>query len=112
MRVSNIKLTVAALVVVPALLIQSPRLTESTVDVKVNRTSTKLDQYLVYTDKDTYEVEDSWAYFNFFPDEDWGRIKEGSCYRLTTIGFRVRVPIVGWNNYKNVVDSEETQCVN
>ncbi len=108
---NKIKFIAVGAVLLPLLLIQSPRLTESTVDVQVNRTFTKVDQYLVYTDKDTYEVADSWAYFNFFPDEDWGKIKEGSCYQLTTVGFRVRVPVVGWNNYKNIVDYTEINCV-
>lgn len=100
----------AVAVLLPTAFSQLPRLTEEKVDVKVNRTFVKGDEYFVYTDVDTFVFEDSFAYFNFFPDEDWGKIKENSCYTFTTIGYRIKLPLVGVNLYENVVRTKEIPC--
>ncbi|AUR86280.1 TMhelix containing protein [Vibrio phage 1.084.O._10N.261.49.F5] len=100
----------ATVITIPLMIVQAPRLTEEVVDVQVNRTFVKDNQYLLYTDKDTYEFDDSFAYFRFFPDEDWGKLKEKACYKLTTIGYRIKLPMMGVNIYENVVGAEEIEC--
>lgn len=88
---------------------QFPRLTEEKENVMVNRTFVKDNMYLVYTDVDTYEFDDSMAYFKFFPDEDWGKIKEKACYEFTTVGYRIKLPFK-INIYENVVGFKEITC--
>tara|TARA_Y100000588_G_C13641027_1_gene663757 strand:- start:116 stop:454 length:339 start_codon:yes stop_codon:yes gene_type:complete len=110
MKVKVLLGLIGVVVVLPLTISQTPRLTEENVEVKVNRTFVKDNQYLAYTDKDTYEFDDSFAYFRFFPDEDWGKVKENACYNFTTIGYRIKLPMIGINIYENVVKTEEIKC--
>lgn len=81
----------------------APRLTEETVVATVNNTMPKDGVYLVYTDKGTFKVEDTIAYFNWKSSDLWGSISKNSTYEFTTVYWRV--PIFSW--YENIVKVKE-----
>lgn len=84
----------------------APRLTEETVVATVTNTMVKNNQYLVYTDKETYKVEDTLAYFNFRSSDVWGKLVKGSTYEFTTTYWRVP-----WlSMFENIVDVKEAKA--
>lgn len=117
---------VAGAVAFPIILSQAPRLTADTYDVTVTDKSWREDIgeeqkitgktkavsnqdliYYVHTDQGTFQVDDSFTYFNFFPDEMWGEIQKGKRYRITAIWWRFKVPFFReWSQYENIVSAE------
>lgn len=82
-----------------------PRLTEETVVATVTNTMVKNDRYLVYTDKDTYKVEDTVAYFNYRSSDVWGKLAKGNTYEFTTIYWRVP----WFSMFENIVEVKEVK---
>lgn len=82
-----------------------PRITEEVVTATVTNTMVKNDQYLVYTDVDTYKIEDTIAYFNYRSSDVWGKLTKGNTYEFTTTYWRA--PWLSW--YENIVDVKEVQ---
>ena len=76
-----------------------PRMTEETVVVTVNNTMVKGELNLVYTDVETYKVEDTIAYFNYRSSDVWGRFSKGETYEITTTFWRIPL----FSMYENIV---------
>ncbi|QZI88554.1 hypothetical protein SIPHO037v1_p0113 [Vibrio phage 70E35.2] len=82
-----------------------PRLTEETVVATVTNTMVKNDLYLVYTDKETYKVEDTLAYFNYRSSDVWGKLAKGNTYEFTTTYWRVP----WFSMFENIVEVKEVK---
>lgn len=82
-----------------------PRLTEETVIATVTNTMPKDGVYLVFTDKGTFKVEDTIAYFNYRSSDVWGSIAKNSTYEFTTTYWRV--PALSM--YENIVKVKEVK---
>lgn len=71
-----------------------------TVTGKENVKSGNSGKYLVYTDKTTYEIEDSWIFWRWDSSDVYGKIEIGKTYTATLQGYRV--PFLSW--YQNIID--------
>tara|TARA_Y100001956_G_C4125842_1_gene190035 strand:- start:2229 stop:2573 length:345 start_codon:yes stop_codon:yes gene_type:complete len=80
-----------------------PRLTEETVTATVTNTMPKDGVYLVFTDKGTFKVEDTIAYFNYASSDVWGSITKNSTYEFTTTYWRIKPLSI----YENIVKVKE-----
>ncbi len=56
-------------------------------------------KYLIYTDTETFEVTDSWAYWRWDASDVYGTIKPGERYQCTVVGWRI--PFASW--YRNII---------
>lgn len=74
-----------------------------TVTGKENVKSGNSGKYLVYTDKTTLEVSDTWIFWRFDSSDVYGRIQIGKTYTATLQGYRV--PFLSW--YQNILDPSE-----
>ena len=74
-----------------------------TVTGKENVKSGNDGRYLVYTDKTTYEVTDSWVCWRWDSSDVYGRIQVGKTYTATLQGYRV--PFLSW--YPNIINPTE-----
>lgn len=63
------------------------------------------DKYLIYTDKGTFEITDSIAYWRWNSSDLYGRIKVGNTYDCTVCGWRI--PFL--SSYKNIIEAKEVQ---
>lgn len=71
-----------------------------TVTGKENVKSGDSGKYLVYTDKTTYEIEDSWIFWRWDSSDVYGKIEVGKTYSATLQGYRV--PFLSM--YQNIID--------
>ena len=62
-------------------------------------------RYLIFTDKGTYQVTDSWAYLRFNSSDVYGRLKEGKTYEAEVVGWRLPF----FSRYKNIVEATEVR---
>lgn len=60
-------------------------------------------KYLVYTDKTTYEIEDSWVWHRWDSSDVYGKIKPGATYTATLQGYRI--PFLSM--YPNIINPVE-----
>jgi len=74
-----------------------------TVTGKENVKSWNSGKYLVYTDKTTYEVTDTWVGWRWDSSEVFGGIVVGKTYTATLQGYRV--PFLSW--YQNILNPTE-----
>lgn len=74
-----------------------------TVTGKENVKSGDSGKYLVYTDKTTYEITDSWLCWRWDSSDVYGNIQVGKTYTATLQGYRV--PFLSW--YPNVINPIE-----
>lgn len=63
--------------------------------------------YLIYTDKETYELTDSIVIFRWNSSDVYGSIKENTCYSASSYG--MRVPLFTW--YRNLYNIKEVPCI-
>lgn len=83
----------------------TPRLTEEVVTATVTNTMPKDGLYLVFTDKGTFKVEDTIAYFNYRSSDVWGSISKNTTYEFKTTYWRV--PFLSM--YENIVEVKEVK---
>ena len=97
--------TAASLAIASALVVTFlvPRLTEEIDTVIVSKTFVKGNDYLVYTDKGTYKVGDTLAYFRYNSSDVWGKFKPNTRYKITHTGFRVGF----LSMYENIVEFKQ-----
>ena len=74
-----------------------------TVTGKENVKSWNSGKYLVYTDKTTYEVTDTWVGWRWDSSDVYGGIVVGKTYTATLQGYRV--PFLSW--YQNILNPTE-----
>lgn len=83
------------------------RVTEETITITVTDKSVKRyddkDKYLIYTDKGTYEITDTVAYFRYDSSDLYGRMKVGKTYECTVCGWRIPI----FSRYKNIITAKE-----
>jgi len=77
-----------------------------TVTGKENVKDGKSGKYLVYTDKTTYEITDSWYHWRWDSSDVYGSIVVGKTYSATLQGYRV--PFLSW--YPNVISPLEVKA--
>ena len=70
---------------------------------KGNRVESK---YLVFTNRETFEVTDSLLEWRFNSSDTYGRLEEGKCFVGEAYGWRV--PLLSM--YRNLVKVEEITC--
>ena len=71
-----------------------------TVTGKENVKSGNSGKYLIYTDKTTYEITDTWLFWRWNSSDVYGNMQIGKTYEATLQGYRV--PFLSW--YQNVLD--------
>lgn len=74
-----------------------------TVTGKENVKSGDSGKYLVYTDKTTYEITDTWVGWRWDSSDVYGNIQVGKTYTATLQGYRV--PFLSW--YQNIINPTE-----
>ena len=74
-----------------------------TVTGKENVKSGESGKYLVYTDKTTYEITDTWVGWRWDSSDVYGNIQVGKTYTATLQGYRV--PFLSW--YQNILNPTE-----
>jgi prepilin-type N-terminal cleavage/methylation domain-containing protein len=74
-----------------------------TVTGKENVKNGESGKYLIYTDKTTYEITDSWYHWRWDSSDVYGSIQVGKTYSATLQGYRV--PFLSW--YPNVISPTE-----
>lgn len=74
-------------------------------DKAIKRHGDSDDKYLIYTDKGTFEITDSLAYWRWDSSDLYGEIKVGHTYECTVCGWRI--PIL--SSYKNIISAEEVE---
>ena len=106
-------IAVIAIVIIYGVLV-SPIIAYTTVEEKtVNITKTDIkrtgsgedsdDQYLVYTDKGTYKIQDSVWHWQFESSDIYGKLREGKNYKIKCFGFRIGL----FSSYKNIYSVSE-----
>jgi prepilin-type N-terminal cleavage/methylation domain-containing protein len=106
-------IVVITMVLVVGLIFAAPivdRCTEDTViitveDKAIKRKGDSDDKYLIYTDKGTFEITDSIAYWRWDSSDLYGKIKVGHTYECKVCGWRI--PIL--SSYKNIIEATEVQ---
>jgi hypothetical protein len=76
-----------------------------TVTGKENVKDGKSGKYLVYTDKTTYEITDSWYHWRWDSSDVYGKLQVGKTYTATLQGYRV--PFLSW--YPNIISPTEVE---
>jgi hypothetical protein len=74
-----------------------------TITGKENVRSGDGSKYLVYTDKTTYEVEDSWIWGRWNSSDVYGRLVIGKSYSATLQGYRIPF----FSMYPNIIEPVE-----
>lgn len=74
-----------------------------TVSNKENVVHNKSSKYLVYTDKTTYEITDTWLHGRWNSSDVYGKITTGKTYTCTLQGYRVPF----FSMYPNIIDPKE-----
>jgi prepilin-type N-terminal cleavage/methylation domain-containing protein len=74
-----------------------------TVTGKENVNGNKSSKYLVYTDKTTYQIDDTWVHWRWDSSDVYGKIQAGKTYSCTLQGYRI--PFLSM--YPNVIDPVE-----
>lgn len=74
-------------------------------DKAIKRHGDSDDKYLIYTDKGTFEITDSLAYWRWDSSDLYGELKIGHTYNCTVCG--LRIPIL--TSYKNIISAEEAE---
>lgn len=59
-------------------------------------------RYLVWTENETFKVEDSWLFLRFRSSDDYGRIANGSVCNLKVNGWRVGF----FSAYRNILEAD------
>ena len=72
-------------------------------NVKVTDKLVKGDTNLIYTDKTTFKLQDSWAYFRFNSSDVYGKIQVGETYDIKAYGWRFG--LFSW--YENVISFDK-----
>ena len=85
--------------------VSSPYWSKDTYEVTVTDKMVKNDAYMIYTDKGSFTMKDSIAYFRFSTSDDYGKIKKGSKYTLQAYGWRVPFLSV----YENIINQTESK---
>lgn len=67
--------------------------------------STGENEYMVFTDKGTFRIEDDVWYWNHKTADMYGSIRIDSTYIFTVQGFRIS--LFGYGHYKNIVKVEK-----
>ena len=86
-------------------------------NIKVNKTGNKIqstssptvkanDRFFVYTDSITYKIENNWFYLRTRASDDYGKLTDGSCYTIWSLGIRNGV----FDMYENIIYSKEINC--
>lgn len=73
--------------------------------VRVTDKVPKDGSYLIYTDKGTFEVTDTWHYLRFTSSDFYGKIERNQTYRIKASG--VRLGFLSW--YENIISAERVQ---
>lgn len=59
--------------------------------------------YLVFTDKTTYEIDDTWIHWRWDSSDVYGRIQQGKTYTADLQGYRI--PFLSM--YPNIINPKE-----
>lgn len=65
----------------------------------------KSGRYLIYTDNETFENTDSWAYGKFNSSDMYGNIYGDKNYSCKVAGWRVPF----WSSYRNLIECSEVK---
>ena len=77
--------------------------TRSTVDVVVQKREYVKPNYLIYTDRGVFAINDSVLHGQFDSSDKYGSMVEGKSYRISTYGYRW--PVMSW--YPIILTIEE-----
>lgn len=58
-------------------------------------------KYLVYTDGETFEVVDTWVFFEWNSSDRYGRLDKGAKYTAKVAGWRIPF----WSTYRNIIEA-------
>jgi hypothetical protein len=72
---------------------------------KENVVSAKDSRYLVFTDSETFQVDDSFLFWRFNSSDIYGQIREGQEYSCRVAGWRV--PFLSM--YRNILELRELE---
>lgn len=59
--------------------------------------------YMIYTDNETFTIEDSLLYVNFHSSDVYGKIEKDHMYNFTVYGFRSGI----LSSYRNIINVTE-----
>lgn len=68
--------------------------------------SGKSSKYLVFNDKTTYEVADTWLHWRWDSSDVYGKLKVGKTYTATLQGWRIPF----FSMYPNIIDPVEVEA--
>ena len=82
--------------------------TESTAKIeRLERAGKNSSKYLIFTDKGTYEITDSWLMWRWNSSDLYGSLKEDNCYDFKLRGWRVSF----FSMYPNIDTATKKECV-
>lgn len=99
------KLTVGVAALAVIGLLMHPYLSKDSYTVTITDKIVKNDKYMIYTDKGSFTMEDTIAYFRFNTSDEYGKIKRGATYKMDAYGWRVPL----FSKYENIISFREVK---